>query len=159
MESSLSPHRPTQPEASALEDIGTYEILEGLARLHSQVLVCDMQGRILWMSDALGTACGGANHHVGRNLGEVFAAAVDTRFCHFSGSLFCQSSVTHHLKEDVKDERIGLLDLRFPSSEPLQQIVVAQVVVGARPPRRKGIQDAFDDMEAGEIARGVLVID
>lgn len=57
----------------AIDQIATREILKGLARLHSLVVVSDFEGRIVWMSDALGSACGGASRHVGHPLGRVFA--------------------------------------------------------------------------------------
>jgi len=62
-----------------IDDIATHEILEGLARLHSLVVVSDADGRVLWMSDALGSACGGADRHMGRRLCDAFAALPGAR--------------------------------------------------------------------------------
>ncbi|MBW2382975.1 MAG: PAS domain-containing protein [Deltaproteobacteria bacterium] len=63
----------------AVEHIATHEILRGLARLHSLVVVSDFDGRIVWMSDDLGSACGRAVPHVGSPVGEVFAELRGTR--------------------------------------------------------------------------------
>jgi len=62
-----------------IDDIATHEILDGLARLHSLVVVSDLEGRVLWMSDALGSACGGAARHMGGRLCDAFAALPGAR--------------------------------------------------------------------------------
>ena len=59
---------------SALDDLATHEILQGLARLHSLVVVSDFEGRIVWMSEDFGSACGGGARHVGSPLCQAFAA-------------------------------------------------------------------------------------
>lgn len=62
-----------------IDDIATHEILEGLARLHSLVVVSDLEGRIVWMSDALGSACGGVARHMGGRLSDAFAVLSGAR--------------------------------------------------------------------------------
>jgi len=67
------------PTQIQIDDIATHEILDGLARLHSLVVVSDLEGRVLWMSDALGSACGGAARHMGGRLCDAFAALPGAR--------------------------------------------------------------------------------
>lgn len=62
-----------------IDDIATHEILEGLARLHSLVVVTDLDGRILWMSEAFGSACGGAGRLIGDHVSHAFAALPGAR--------------------------------------------------------------------------------
>ncbi len=47
------------PPKPPLEGLSTLQLLEGLGRLHQLVLVSDADGRIVWMSEELGTLCGG----------------------------------------------------------------------------------------------------
>ncbi len=68
-------HIPAKP----VDDIATHEILQGLARLHSLVVVSDLDGKIMWMSDDFGVVCGGARRHVGHHLSEAFAALLEAR--------------------------------------------------------------------------------
>jgi PAS domain S-box-containing protein len=74
-----TPLQRQSPTPIRVDDIATHEILDGLARLHSLVVVSDLDGRVLWMSDALGSACGGAARHMGRRLCEAFAALPGAR--------------------------------------------------------------------------------
>ena len=77
--SSSNDQQVRDPATLSLDDIATHEILEGLARLHSHVVVSDLDGHVLWMSDALGTACGGAARHLGGHLCNAFAALPGAR--------------------------------------------------------------------------------
>ncbi len=63
----------------SVDDIATREILEGLARLHSLVVVTDLEGRVLWMSEAFGSACGGSARLIGGHLSHAFAALPGAR--------------------------------------------------------------------------------
>ena len=79
MRSTATPSPQRSPSQVRIDDIATKEILEGLARLHSLVVVSDLSGRVVWMSDALGNACGGTTRHLGGNLCGAFAALPGAR--------------------------------------------------------------------------------
>ena len=42
-------------------------VIQGLTQLHDSVAVLDPNGRIVWLSDALASACGGARSLKGRD--------------------------------------------------------------------------------------------
>lgn len=81
MRSTTTPTRRPQRDNAEIriDDIATHEILEGLARLHSLVVVTDLDGRVLWMSDAFGSACGGGARLLGGHLSHAFAALPGAR--------------------------------------------------------------------------------
>jgi PAS domain S-box-containing protein len=92
-----------------LDDIATHEILQGLARLHSLVVVTDFEGRVVWMSDDLGDACGGGSaRHVGSTLCEAFS---DLRGAREQSRLAEQiSAIQAHLRhhDTLEDVRLDL---------------------------------------------------
>jgi PAS domain S-box-containing protein len=55
-----------------LEGVPIQEILEGFARLHDFVVVADIDGRVLWLSDAFREICASSERAVGRRLDELF---------------------------------------------------------------------------------------
>ena len=103
-----SPSTPRSQSEIRIDDIATHEILEGLARMHSLVVVSDVDSRVLWMSDALGSACGGAARHMGEQLCSAFAALPGAREkARIQEQL---SHIQHHLRqnETLCDIRLDL---------------------------------------------------
>ena len=63
--------------ASSLDPASTLPLIQGLSHLHEAVLLLDEEGRVLWMSEGLDRACGGADAWVGRSGARLFEGADD----------------------------------------------------------------------------------
>ena len=62
-----------------IDDVAARELLAGLSRIHPLLVVTDLGGRVLWMSETLSVACGGAAQHLGGDLCSAFAALPGAR--------------------------------------------------------------------------------
>ncbi|MCZ6465114.1 MAG: ATP-binding protein [Proteobacteria bacterium] len=108
------------PPDHQLEGIPTREILEGFARLHQLVVVCDRGGRVVWMSDALGVICGGVDCFIGKSVRELFPRMPDWKRI---------SSVSKRVLRQESLENVRL-ELEGKSGEPLAVDVSAFRVTG-----------------------------
>jgi len=147
------------PPAKPIDDIPTREILAGLARLHSFVVVSNLEGEIRWISEELGAVCGGAPRHIGHHLRQVFASLPGARA---QAKLAEQvSQVQSHLRshEALHNIRLDLgerdgartVDLSAFRIETAagERLVVAILHLGAREPGFDPVlRDQRDSLEA-----------
>jgi PAS domain S-box-containing protein len=90
------------------DDVASHEILHGLARLHSLVVVSDLKGRVLWMSDAMALECGGAEHHVGNPMCQAFASLPGGRAQAKLAEQISHMQAQLQTHESVSDVRLDL---------------------------------------------------
>ena len=65
--------RGTRPHEPSLDAPSVLPMIQGLTRLHDFVALFDGEGRLVWLSDALASACGGARRFKGRGWPRLLA--------------------------------------------------------------------------------------
>ncbi|MDX1648532.1 MAG: PAS domain-containing sensor histidine kinase, partial [Myxococcota bacterium] len=61
------------PQTPSLDADSVLPMIQGLARLHDHVALFDGEGRVVWLSDALASVCGGGRRFKGRPWSELLA--------------------------------------------------------------------------------------
>jgi PAS domain S-box-containing protein len=92
----------------AVEDVSTEALLNGLARLHPLVLVTDLEGRVIWMSDELAVLRGGIEQHGGHPLCQALSSLPGARqLAKFTEQISqIQKHLEHH--DTLDDVRLDL---------------------------------------------------
>jgi len=89
-------------------DVQANELFTGLARLHPLVIVTDLEGRVLWMSDELEILRGDAGQHVGDPLCQALSSLPGAReLARFSEQI---AQIQNHLRHNdaLEDVRLDL---------------------------------------------------
>jgi PAS domain S-box-containing protein len=93
-------------------DVQADELFTGLARLHPLVIVTDLEGHVLWMSDELEILRGDAGQHVGQHVGHPLCQALSSlpgarELARFSEQI---AQIQNHLRHNdaLDDVRLDL---------------------------------------------------